>query len=236
MVRGRIAGAPTPDMYRKTRGVASRLRGRIAGAPTPDIWRASGWGAASGPPYSPLGAAPWVTGPPYRFRGRIAGAPTPDIPHGGSPIPPTGPPYSLRARSTGRGRIAGAPTPDMRMIGLPGLGTFRCSGLTNLLQKCSRGERDANPHGNYRIRPAGSGRLSGPGPYNSPWGAHGLRGRIIRPGGLTGCGPGGRLRARPTVYAPALQGGAVNRRGRIARPIGARGQSRFRRLQAYGVP
>eukprot|EP00661_Eupelagonemidae_sp_cell13_P023329 gene23329-biopygen4317 len=106
-------------------GPALQVRGRTAGAPTPDIWR-GGEGPFTGPPYRIAAPAPWVTGPPYRFRGRTAGAPTPDIcfgPGGSSPpgvwgrcaVPhtPTGPPYRLRARATGRGRIAGAPTPDI---------------------------------------------------------------------------------------------------------------------------
>eukprot|EP00661_Eupelagonemidae_sp_cell13_P021161 gene21161-biopygen19168 len=49
MVRGHIAGAPTPDIQtvKRARGVR-RLqaygRGRVAGGPTPDIWGARGWG------------------------------------------------------------------------------------------------------------------------------------------------------------------------------------------------
>eukprot|EP00661_Eupelagonemidae_sp_cell13_P009200 gene9200-biopygen18190 len=102
MVRGRIAGAPTPDMYRKTRG--RRLQagcGAVRLGPQPQTY---GVAVRSSHPYEPA----------LQFRGYVAGAPTPDM-YGRSAFP-----RPLRARSTGyapalqvRGRVAGAPTPDI---------------------------------------------------------------------------------------------------------------------------
>eukprot|EP00661_Eupelagonemidae_sp_cell13_P021641 gene21641-biopygen4152 len=82
MGRGRIAGAPTPDIWGRKAGrgrrlqaygyaPAVRVRGRVAGGPTPDIYRF--WGHAMGP--APQGYAPALQGGAVN----IAGGPTPDI-------------------------------------------------------------------------------------------------------------------------------------------------------------
>eukprot|EP00661_Eupelagonemidae_sp_cell13_P007597 gene7597-biopygen3069 len=79
MVRGRIAGAPTPDMYRGRGGfVASRRRGGAVGSRGPN------------PGHMAAVRSPHPYGPALLFRGRIAGAPTPDMFRGrvaGAPTP-----------------------------------------------------------------------------------------------------------------------------------------------------
>eukprot|EP00661_Eupelagonemidae_sp_cell13_P013789 gene13789-biopygen21596 len=89
----------------------------------------------------------------------------------------------------------------------------------------------APPHTPGGDEPTASPYMSGRGPYNSPWGAHGQGGAaVIRLWGGSRA-PG----AQPRTY-----GGAVRRLlaypGPYNSPYGAHGQCRVRRLLAYGRP
>eukprot|EP00661_Eupelagonemidae_sp_cell13_P022079 gene22079-biopygen17694 len=213
MVRGRIAGAPTPDICRKIGVVASR---RSAGTPL----------------YSRVRARATVYGPALQVRGRTAGAPTPDIWAGpcvasrrrgrwAVPPTPTSPLYRLRARPTGY-------APALQGGAVCGSGPYSSPTRGSWAEPVRRLQAHVWPKGGQwetlpdRVR----GRMAGP--YNSPWGAHGLG-----PGGPF-TGPPYRIRARATgrgrvAGAPTPDIWAVERRlqawGRIIRPGGLTGRA-----------
>eukprot|EP00661_Eupelagonemidae_sp_cell13_P025569 gene25569-biopygen23999 len=213
------------DIYAPALQVTSplyRFGDVVAGAPTPDIWGGVLIGAVYGPALQDSGARAVGYGPALQAPWR-------------SPTPPTGPPYRLRARATGRGRTS--PPGVAHPQGVRGLIRASPPGVCMAFRAMSFWDVGAHHFGGQWET------FTVSGPYNG-------RGRIIRPGGLTGCGPGERLRARPTGNAPALQvrgriaGGPTPDiwRGRRASPpgagphnspYGAHGQCRVRRLLAY---
>eukprot|EP00661_Eupelagonemidae_sp_cell13_P025668 gene25668-biopygen16515 len=241
--RGRIEGPFTRPRYRPLRaratvnGPALQVRGRTAGAPTPDIW---GWVCGGRLRARPTGYAPALQACGCGYNGLGASL------TGTVAFPHT--PYRPALQVTRPRYRAGPYVASWRSSPTRGSGAIywrrllayvRPSGLLYKmgLGERSRGDPDADLHGNYRIRPAGSGRLSRfgcRGRCNSPWGAHGLwgAGPYNSPlGGLTdrGVAYGPALQdsgARSVGYAPALQGGAVcgrrllAYRGRIIRPGG----------------
>eukprot|EP00661_Eupelagonemidae_sp_cell13_P025548 gene25548-biopygen10520 len=106
MVRGRIGGAPTPHMYRKTRGASppgvwggAAYRGRLRA-------RATG----NGPALQVSGIYSW--GPNPRHVGVAGSSPPGVLVRSAVPRTPTSPLYSLRARPTGFGAVLLGPQPQ----------------------------------------------------------------------------------------------------------------------------